>query len=100
MAEALGVSREELFSQYLRENGNCVQMRTVDGHCIFFAQGCRIHRARPRLCRQWPLHPAILKDENNLGAIGSSCPGLNSALSYQQFCRVLAELLENGDLVC
>lgn len=100
MAAELGLSLDQLFARFLRRSGNCVQMRTVDGHCIFYDAGCRIHLARPRLCGQWPLHPAILKDESNYLAIGSSCPGLQSTHPYRQFCRILEELLEKGDLVC
>jgi Fe-S-cluster containining protein len=100
MAAVLGLSVEELFAQYLRRSGNCVQMRTVDNHCIFFDQGCRIHTARPRLCGQWPLHPAILKDEGNYKAISTSCPGLNTALSYEQFCRLLEQIFKSGDIIC
>jgi uncharacterized protein len=100
MAAALSLSTEELFVHYLRRTGNCVQMRTVDNHCIFFDQGCRIHAARPKLCGQWPLHPAILKDQRNYQAITTSCPGLNTQLSYEQFCRLLEQILNNGDSIC
>lgn len=100
MAAILGVSLEELFARYLRRSGSCVQMRTVDGHCIFYDHGCLVHRARPRLCAQWPLHPAILKDESNYGAIGASCPGLETSLSYPEFSRALADLLTDGDIAC
>lgn len=100
MGEALGLSREELFSRYLRRNGASVQMKTVDGHCIFYQQGCLVHRARPHRCAQWPLHPAILKDESNYSAIATSCPGLRGDLPYERFCRILDELLRQGDIVC
>lgn len=100
MAAALSLSADELFARYLRRSGNCVQMRTVDNHCIFYDQGCRIHAARPKLCGQWPLHASILKDEMNFTAITTSCPGLNAGLSYAQFCRLLKQILNNGDSIC
>ncbi len=83
-----------------------VQMKTADGRCIFYFEdseglgGCSVHRARPWRCGQWPLHPAILGDENNLITIRESCPGLNQELPYQEFCSILRELMKKGKIQC
>jgi uncharacterized protein len=83
----------EAKERYLRVTGKVVQMKTVDGHCIFYNQGCTIHPGRPWRCRQWPLHPSILGDPANFEAIGHSCPGLRKELGYEEFCRLLAGLI-------
>lgn len=96
MVEVLGLPRTEVVERYWRISGNVVQMRIVDGHCIFFREGsgCIVHRGRPWRCGQWPLHPSILGDPHNLETIRDSCPGLNKTLSYEEFCTILRVLLE------
>ncbi len=87
---------EEVRQSFWRISGNVVQMKVVDGHCIFYDSGCSVHEGRPWRCRQWPLHPAILEDEANFHTIADSCPGINRRLSYRQFCDILRRLLESG----
>lgn len=89
----LRLPREEVFRRYLRVNGNVVQMKIVDGHCIFFREGCTIHPGKPWRCGEWPLHPSILADEANLSAIRASCPGLTRDLEYAEFCEILTDFL-------
>ncbi len=99
MIKALGLTRDEVQEQYWRITGSVVQMQTRDGHCIFFDQriGCTVHEGRPWRCRQWPLHPSMLADENNYQTITESCPGFKQGVSYQQFCHILGSLLKQGN---
>jgi len=94
MIEELGLSREEVAEKYWRITGNVVQMKIVDGHCIFYDNGCTVHIGRPWRCAQWPLHPSILGDENNFKTIRDSCPGINQKISYADFCKILSKLME------
>lgn len=100
MVQALNMPEEEVVQRYWRITGNIVQMKTVDGHCIFYDQGCKVHHGRPWRCAQWPLHPSILADENNLRTIAESCPGINKNLSWKEFCGILQELLKNSKCSC
>lgn len=95
MVAALGLSRTEVADRYWRITGTVVQMKTVDGHCIFYREGtgCTVHRGRPWRCGQWPLHPSILGDPANFETIRASCPGLNQEISYEKFCVILRALL-------
>lgn len=95
MVAELGMTEEEVRDRYWRVTGNVVQMKTVDGHCIFYREqtGCTVHMGRPWRCGQWPLHPSILSDENNLRTIRESCPGINKTLSHGEFCKILQQLL-------
>lgn len=97
MVAELGMTREEVRERFWRITGNVVQMKTVDGHCIFYSEqtGCTVHEGRPWRCGQWPLHPSILSDENNLQTIRESCPGINKTLSYEEFCEILRQLLHD-----
>lgn len=91
MVAALGLPEEAVSSKYWRTSGSIVQMNTVDGHCIFFDQGCTVYHGRPWRCRQWPLVPALLDDENNFIIIRGSCPGINQEMSYEEFREILAD---------
>ena len=93
MAEHLGLDREEVRQKYWRQTGNTIQMKTVDGHCIFYQKGCTVHAGKPWRCTQWPLHPSILDSQENFEIIKDSCPGLNRKLSYEEFCRKFSILL-------
>lgn len=97
MIDTLGLTEDEVRELYWRVTGNIVQMKVVDGHCIFYQEkgGCSVHRGRPWRCAQWPLHPSILLDAANFSAIRSSCPGINPDVSYTEFCTVLRRLLED-----
>lgn len=97
MVVKLGMTKEEVKKKFWRVTGNIVQMKTIDGHCIFYSEesGCTVHEGRPWRCGQWPLHPSILGDENNLATIRESCPGINKTISYQKFCGILGRLIRD-----
>jgi Fe-S-cluster containining protein len=94
MIQHLGMEREEVARKYWRQTGNTIQMKIVDGHCIFYDNGCTIHEGKPWRCTQWPLHPSILDGQGNFKIIKESCPGINRELSYADFCKKFSELLK------
>ncbi|NOX25460.1 MAG: YkgJ family cysteine cluster protein [Deltaproteobacteria bacterium] len=95
LVDFLKMPLAEINKRYLRQSGKVTQMKIVDGHCIFYDEGCTIHPGKPWRCRQWPLHPAILKDENNFRTIRESCPGISKIITYADFCRIMADLPED-----
>ena len=97
MLLSLKLDREEVSKKYWRITGNTIQMKIVDGRCIFFADGCTIHQGKPWRCTEWPLHPSILTDEANFEAIKNSCPGINQQINYEQFCAGLIALLDSAE---
>lgn len=92
MAAYMKMPVAELKERYLREKDGVVQMRVVDGHCIFFNDGCTVHPGKPWRCTEWPLHPSILHDQSNFETIRESCPGIPKDISYEDFCKKLAGL--------
>lgn len=101
MVQALGLSEDEVRKKFWRVTGNVTQMKIVDGHCIFYDNGCIVHTGRPWRCGQWPLHPSLLTDENNFTIIKESCPGMNQQISYEEFCRILKTITEaQGTVKC
>lgn len=96
MEEALALSRDEMLEKYLVVTKSQVQMKTVDGHCVFFTEnGCFVHEGRPWRCREWPLHKAILKDAANLTTVSESCPGIKKEVDCNEFCRILRLILDD-----
>lgn len=101
MAAALKESADKVREKYLRITGNLVQMKIVDGHCVFYSKkGCFVHQGRPWRCAQWPLHPSILSDEHNFITISESCPGIKKEIGYRKFCDILKQLMKDGTIVC
>jgi hypothetical protein len=97
MASFLHLPVDEVKEKYLRVSNSVVQMKIVDGHCIFFNGGCTIHTGKPWRCTQWPLHPSILHDKNNFETIKSSCPGIAKNMGYEEFCDKLKTLLHSDE---
>lgn len=100
MIKALRMRTDEVQTTYWRVNGNSVQMKIVDGHCIFYSDGCTVHTGRPWRCAQWPLHPSILSDENNFHTIADSCPGINRDIGYEKFCEILKKIMATSTIAC
>ena len=99
MAESLMLEQQDLEARFLKRTGSIVQMRTEDGHCIFYKDGCTVHKGRPWRCAQWPLVPALLNGEANYHIISDSCPGINKDISYIEFCDILQEYLTRHEQV-
>ncbi len=91
VAEFLHISREKLLSTYCVIKGKRVEMKVIDGHCIFYGEDglCAIHPVKPFHCRQWPLHPSILGDQAAWEAIKKDCPGFSDSATYEQVCRLI-----------
>ncbi|MBU0729527.1 MAG: YkgJ family cysteine cluster protein [Proteobacteria bacterium] len=98
MVDYLDMPFEEVKEKYFRVTGNVTQMKTEDGHCIFYDNGCTVHPGRPWRCAQWPLHPSILGDRSNYQPISGSCPGIKNELGYDEFCRKLKVILDKKNV--
>ena len=101
MAAALQIGEQELEDRFLRRTADLVQMKTEEGHCIFYRDGCLVHEGRPWRCGQWPLVPALLNGEDNFLIISGSCPGINKDISYEDFCNLLKHYYRlHGTVLC
>jgi uncharacterized protein len=100
MVAALKMPEEKVEERYWRRTGKIVQMKTIAGHCIFYDDGCTVHKGRPWRCGQWPLHPSILSDQNNFYTIAASCPGIKKDVGYEKFCQILRKLMDQSVIKC
>lgn len=78
----LNLPKEDFLKTYTTEvcRGR-VEMKTVEGFCIFFDRTehiCKIHPVKPNRCKEWPFPQAIFSDEDNFRIIRDSCPALES----------------------
>lgn len=95
IAEWLGISEEEFLKSYCIKKKNRIEMRVINGHCIFYgANGlCEIHPVKPFPCRQWPLHPSIIADKAAWLAIQKDCPGFAREISHEEIAVELSRLI-------
>ncbi len=93
IAAFLGLSLAEFLSTYTVRRGKRVEMKTMNGHCIFYDEGeslCRIHPVKPFHCRQWPLHPSILRDAESFEIIRRTCPGFAPEATWEEIKKLLS----------
>ena len=100
MIGALEKHGDEVAAKFWRITGSIVQMKTVQGHCIFYDDGCTVYHGRPWRCKQWPLVPALLEDENNFieAALGAYKDAIaqQGRLSVEKPLDAAATLIEAG----
>jgi Fe-S-cluster containining protein len=91
IASFLGLELSAFSEQYCTRQGNRVEMKVTEGHCIFYgANGlCRIHAVKPFHCKRWPLHPSILGDRAAWKAIKADCPGFSPDATYDEVCTLV-----------
>jgi len=60
MSHLLGISTTEFLAKYA-DNGGTTLRADADGRCVFVTAGggCRVHPARPLVCRLYPLGRAV-----------------------------------------
>jgi Fe-S-cluster containining protein len=78
-ARALGVAAEGLAELCLEpDRGLWAVKAGSDGYCgLWDGAGCRIHAAKPLMCRAWPLFRGPLSEEEAFLAARDACPGLH-----------------------
>lgn len=96
----LGLSPPEFLRLFTLTKGRRVEMKTIEGHCIFYETSrrlCKIHPVKPKPCQEWPLHFSILKSRENFEIIKSSCPGFREDLSWEEIKEYLKNESFGGD---
>ena len=94
IASYLGLELQEFLARYTVRKGKRVEMRTEAGHCIFYDEKeslCLIHPVKPRHCREWPLHPSIMKDRESFEIIRRTCPGFAKETTWEEVKEWIAK---------
>ncbi len=94
IASYLGLPVSEFLARYTVKRGKRVEMKTINGHCIFYDEEkslCKIHPVKPFHCRQWPLHPSLLRDKESFEIIRRTCPGFSPEATWEEVKRFMEE---------
>jgi Fe-S-cluster containining protein len=84
-AALLSITPYELTSLYLEPIGNRWSVKTGrDGRCLFYHEGCLIHRAKPLMCRAWPFFKRPLSSQEGFLEASEHCAALKN-LDYESF---------------
>lgn len=86
-AAILGLTPDGFVQTYCRQRGEKYEIICDnDGVCaVLGPQGCRIHQAKPRICRAWPFLDAMLKNVSAFEEAKLVCPGLRPDASHDEF---------------
>lgn len=83
----LGMVKEAFLALYtVRKGLHRLEMKVVDGHCVFFepyTKTCRIHPVKPKICKDWPFVSALLKDSLNIHILKEFCKGFKNLLNLE-----------------
>lgn len=86
IAQFLGISTEQMRSQYVRNVGRRMSLREGPSRdCIFLlpepqpgtGRGCKVYPVRPRQCRTWPFWPGNIRNPDSWSEAADRCPGIN-----------------------
>lgn len=86
-AALLGLDEEEFIARFCEpREGAFSVLCDQDGQCrLLGPEGCRIHQAKPDICRRWPFFEALLNDPDAFEEAKLICPGLDPEASHEEF---------------
>jgi|UniRef100_A0A7C3SKR3 Fe-S-cluster containining protein len=88
LADFLGLPVPEFEQRYLIASPLGPQIASRNGACVFLEEKrCRVHPVKPRVCREWPFFPALLRHPDEFQAVKEACPGIEPACTYEEFRR-------------
>lgn len=86
-AAELELEQEDFLARYCEAKGEAFSVRSNEtGDCLLLGpEGCRIHQAKPDICRRWPFFDALLKDASAFEEAKLICPGLDPEAGHEEF---------------
>lgn len=96
IADFLNISTERLKKEYLCLSSSRRYMIACgkDGKCVFFDKNCSIHPVKPRMCREWPFIPAVIKVPENWEHMADACPGIKKQKNISDLKKFTLESLK------
>ncbi len=92
MAAYLGLPPDDFAARYLVETPLGPQLASRNSACILQAEGlCLVHPVKPRICREWPYLPALLRHADEFAAAKEACPGLAADAGHEEFIKASQE---------
>ena len=97
LAAFLGLALEDVHQRYLIPSSLGPQVATRNGACIFLADNrCQVHPVKPRICREWPFLPALLRHADEFEAAKEACPGFEADCRHEDFVALAARNGQRG----
>ncbi|MCB2193245.1 MAG: YkgJ family cysteine cluster protein [Deltaproteobacteria bacterium] len=92
-AALIDLSPEEFIARHCRaREGRYEVLSGEDGACSLMGpEGCRIHQAKPAICRRWPFFPGILANPSAFEDARQACPGIDPEVSHEEFVAFARE---------
>ena len=85
----LGLTAEEFTARFTKPKYGLLELQTdQDGYCLLHDRDnhtCRIHQAKPPMCRDWPFFWGMLHSREAFEDAKEACPGLKPEASWEDF---------------
>ncbi len=99
LTDHVQLDKETMLSRFAEHvNGKYRLITGQENYCIFYAEGCSIHPARPDVCRAWPYFRGNIIDPESHAMASEDCPGINPEASHKEFARQGREYLASRGL--
>lgn len=101
LAAHIGVTAAEFLAEYAELSSGKQKIRCAsDGYCVFYenGRGCRVHAAKPDVCRAWPFFRGNLVDPLSLEFAKDYCAGIRKDASFEEFARTGREWLRESGI--
>jgi Fe-S-cluster containining protein len=82
-SQAFLAPRQGRYEVLCDENGACL---------LLGPQGCRVHQAKPAICRRWPFFANILAKRTAFEDARQACKGIDPDISHEEFVAYAREL--------
>ena len=90
-ARLLGLSADEFIRRFTRPRHGMLSIKTdADGYCLMADREnktCRIHQAKPAMCRDWPFFHGPLNDKDAFEDAKAACPGIDPEATWEEFVQ-------------
>lgn len=94
IAEYKNIDIEQFKKKYCSLSGGKPLLATgSDGKCIFFDKLCTIHPVKPRMCREWPFIPGVVRNPGNWDLMASACAGIKTGVSHSDIVNCTKQQL-------
>jgi len=89
-AAAIGLSPAVFSKRFtVADGGGLLSLPSAeDGYCVLYDRllgNCRIHAAKPAMCRAWPFFSGPLRYAEGFAAIKAFCPGIHPDAEWADF---------------
>ena len=88
-AAILGMSTEEFIRRFTEPWRGMLSIKAdADGYCLMADRQngtCRIHEAKPAMCRDWPFFAGPLHDRDAFEEARAACPGIDPEATWEEF---------------